>query len=104
MGLIITLLILGIITYTAYNIITYVIAGYGVSKFDEELYSNLKIDEMSINQFDPDKLQLPHGIGRGDNIIRVPFHLYGRYRISGMVGMVKRKSNLDKEIEKSKVE
>ena len=67
--------------------------------FDEELYSNLNTDQMSVNQFDNDKLQLPHKIGRGDKVMRVPFHLYGRYRISGMVGMVKRNSNLDKQIE-----
>ena len=87
-----------ILIIIAYQLIS-LFGTYGgpISKFDEELYSNLDTNILSISEYE-DTLHLPYGLGRGTRIIKVPFHFYGRYRIDN-VGIVKRKSKLDKEIE-----
>ena len=96
----ILLLIIALIVYGAYQIITFVSNGGAVSKIDQELYCDLDTRHMHINEYDSDKISLPYKVGRGRNAIRVPFHLYGKYKIDNQVGMVKKGSKLHKEIER----
>ena len=94
------LLIIALIVYSAYQIITFVANGGAVSKIDQELYCDLDTRHMYINEYDSDKISLPYKVGRGRNAIRVPSHLYGKYKIDNQVGMIKKGSKLHKEIER----
>ena len=94
-----TFIIVLIVALILQQLITIFLLGGRISKINEELYSDLDTNRMHINEYNSDILALPYGIGRGDKIIKVPLNFYGRYRISGDVGMVKKKSKLDKEIE-----
>ena len=96
MGTFITVLILGFILQ---QLLVIPFFGGRVSKFNEDLYSNLDTNRMNTIDYRGEILRLPYGIGPGDSVVRVPFNFYGRYRITGQVGLVKRKSKLDKEIE-----
>lgn len=94
------LLIITLIVFGAYQIITFVTNGGSVSKIDQELYCDLDTSHMHINEYNSDMISLPYRVGRGRNAIIVPFHLYGKYKIDNKVGMVKKGSKLHKEIER----